>query len=47
MRVVAPKRPAFQRRSIAAEDTIAIVISGGDSAAAVAVAAPVAVAAAP
>jgi hypothetical protein len=30
MRVVAPKRPAFQRRSIAAEDIIATAISGGD-----------------
>lgn len=31
MRNVAPKNPAFQRRSIAAEDIIAIAISGGDS----------------
>ena len=30
MRVVAPKRPAFQRRSIAVEDTIATATSGGD-----------------
>jgi hypothetical protein len=31
MRVVALKSPAFQRRSIAVEDTIAIATSGGDS----------------
>jgi hypothetical protein len=42
MRNVAPKNPAFQRRSIAAEDIIAIAISGGDSVAAVAVATAVA-----
>jgi len=30
MPVVAPKRPAFQRRSIAAEDTIATATSGGE-----------------